>query len=165
MVFVSVFLPAVVVVAGCKDANNNLGAKAPAGKPSPDVASPALQPPPPPPPPPDIVTTPSSPGTIPSQRPQIELSTGVALPQTGPTGILMSFSVEYQIVVGRPDPSATYVWVVERQQGPPAREPVRLSDHGTLAILISGWRPTEGPFSAHLEDRSGNKLSRSVDLQ
>lgn len=163
-----------VAADGCAPGVENREASAPADKPS-AGASRAVRPsPPPPPPPPENVTASSSPSAAaPSPSPaatqtpplQVDLSAGVALPQTGPTGILMSFSVDYRIVEGQPTPSLGYVWVIQRQEGPPAKEPVRLTDHGTLTALIPGWRPADGPFSGHLEDRNGSKLSRPIDLQ
>lgn len=95
---------------------------------------------------------------------QIRLSVGVALPQTGPKGILMSFSVDYEFTEGEPSSSA-YVWVIERAHGSPTRQPVKLSRQGNLPILINGWRPEDGPFQTHIEDRSGNRLSVSIELR
>ena len=94
---------------------------------------------------------------------QVKLSAGVALPQTGPEGILMSFSVDYELQVA---PSkAPYVWVIERGQGVSAKIPVKLAKkQGNLVTLIQGWRPTEGPFQAHLEDKTGKQVSASVEL-
>ena len=94
----------------------------------------------------------------------IRLATGVALAQTGPDGTLMSFSVDYQFTAGEPN-AAGYVWVIERAQGAPARQPVRLARQGTLPALIPGWRPEEGPFRSHIEDPSGNRLSASIEMR
>ena len=76
----------------------------------------------------------------------------------------MSFSVDYQFTQGEPNTSG-YVWVIQRAQGAPAKQPVRLARQGNLPILIPGWRPEEGPFQSHIEDRSGNRLSPSIDLR
>jgi hypothetical protein len=93
----------------------------------------------------------------------IKLSAGVALPQTGPEGILMSFSVDYELQ-GAPG-TTPYVWVIDRGQGVSAKRPVRLTKkQGNLIILIPGWRPTDGPFQTHLEDKTGKQLSASVEL-
>jgi hypothetical protein len=94
---------------------------------------------------------------------QVKLSAGVALPQTGPEGILMSFSVDYELLVA---PSkAPYVWVIERGQGVSAKIPVKLAKkQGNLVTLIQGWRPTDGPFQSHLEDKTGKQVSASVEL-
>jgi len=85
------------------------------------------------------------------------------LPQTGPEGILMSFSVEYE-VIGEPSRSADYVWVIEREHGKPAKGLVKLARQATLPIFINGWRPQEGPFHLHFEDRRGNRLSATIEL-
>ena len=144
------------------------GGRAPAGAPpgarpappvSPPVARPVTSPPPVSPPPG------STAGLTASGPPAIRLSAGVALPQTGPTGILMSFSVDYKFTAGEPNPTSPYVWVIQRAKGAPARVGVRLGQKGTLPILIGGWRPEQGPFQSHIEDASGNRLSRSISLR
>jgi hypothetical protein len=93
----------------------------------------------------------------------IQLSLGVSLPQTGPEGILMSFSVDYEMQI---EPSkTTYVLVIEREQGKPAKIERKLSKKkDRLVAIISGWRPEEGPFQAHLEDNKGKRLSNNVVL-
>jgi len=142
--------------------------------------------PPPPPPPAMVEETPVEPAVVPAASPEltlpplppsyepprattasqpaIALSAGVALPQTGPEGTLMSFSVDYRFTRGKPR-SSGYVWVIQRTRGAPARQPVRLAEKGNLPILIMGWRPEQGPFRAHLEDHVGNKLSPSIELR
>jgi len=94
----------------------------------------------------------------------IQLSTGVALAQTGPEGTMMGFSAIYQFVHGQPHPSIPYVWVIQRAQGTPARIPVRLNAEGNL-LTYRPWRPEEGPFQAHFEDQSGTRLSDPIDLR
>jgi hypothetical protein len=95
----------------------------------------------------------------------VQLSAGVALAQTLPDGTAVGFSVDYQFVQGRPDPSAQYFCVVERTQGPPVRQPVRLDAYGTLQGFIDTFRPEHGPFQAHLEDARGNRLSPNAPLR
>ena len=107
---------------------------------------------------------PVAPQSAPVAQTPIRLATGVALPQTGPEGTLMSFSVDYQFTAGEPSP-AGYAWVIERAQGAPARQPVRLERQGTLTALLPGWRPEEGPFRSHLEDAGGNRLSASIEMR
>ena len=126
---------------------------------SPPVARPVTSPPAVPPPPRTTA------GSTASEVPAIRLSAGVALPQTGPTGILMSFSVDYKFTAGEPNPTSPYVWVIQRAKGGPARVGVRLGQKGTLPVLIGGWRPEQGPFQSHIEDASGNRLSRSISLR
>jgi hypothetical protein len=88
----------------------------------------------------------------------------VALPQTGPEGTMMGFSVSYEFAQGKPD-SEGYVWVIERTHGDAARRPVKLTEKGTLEAMIQKWRPEDGPFHTHIEDRKGNRLSESIELQ
>ena len=106
----------------------------------------------------------SKPQTASEGQQAIRLSAGVALPQTGPEGTLMSFSVDYEFIQGEPI-SSGYVWVIERAHGGPARQPVQLARQGSLPTLIHGWRPEDGPFHAHIEDRSGNRLSAVIELR
>jgi hypothetical protein len=96
--------------------------------------------------------------------PSIHLSTGVALAQTGPEGTMMGFSVDYEFAQGQPD-SEGYVWVIERAHGNAARQQVRLTAKGTLQAMIQKWRPEDGPFTAHIEDRKGNPLSELIEMQ
>ena len=81
----------------------------------------------------------------------------------------MSFSMDYQFTQGGPDPTAKYVWVIERSQGDPYQRPVQLNGKGTLQILIPGWRPGEGPFQSHIAEVSDEealgKVSGSIALQ
>ncbi len=76
---------------------------------------------------------------------------------------MMMFSVDYE-VQGEPNTSG-YVWVIERAHGKPARLDHKLEKKGTLqAAMVTGWRPEEGPFHSHLEDRSGRRLSESIEM-
>ena len=81
----------------------------------------------------------------------------------------MSFSMDSQFTQGGPDPTAKYVWVIERSQGDPYQRPVQLNGKGTLQILIPGWRPGEGPFQSHIAEVSDEealgKVSGSIALQ
>jgi hypothetical protein len=43
-----------------------------------------------------------------ANQPAIQLSAGVALPQTGPDGTLMSFSVDYAFLQGEPVPKTMF---------------------------------------------------------
>lgn len=105
-----------------------------------------------------------------SNQPLIRLSAGVALPQTGPEGTLMSFSVDYQFTRGTPEPSSTYLWIIERQDGPPVELPVRpIEFRGTMQALAGSWRPEQGPFRARFDEvtaaGSRRPVSASVDLR
>ncbi len=160
-------------MAGCSDSTSP-----PRPTPAALVEKPVPPPPPPPPPPPSQDTTkvatekqpapPAPPQTPPAARPSIQLSTGVALAQTGPNGTLMSFSVDYEYSPGEADTSSGQVWVIERAHGASARVPVQLSTqagHPSLQTLIDRWRPEDGPFQSHLEDRRGNRISESIEMR
>jgi hypothetical protein len=122
-----------------------------------------------------VPQTPSSPQNFPapvSQSPSpaaalsIHLSAGTALPQTGPEGTMMGFSVDYEFDQGQPQPSETFVWVIERTQGEPARISRRLTANGNLSTdPFLPWRPEQGPFRTHIEDSSGHPVSETVDLR
>jgi hypothetical protein len=103
-------------------------------------------------------------GTPPGQTLPIRLATGVALPQTLPDGTAMSFSVDYKFTAGQPEPSVQYFWVIERAQGVPTKQPVRLNAQGTLQGFTD-FRPEQGPFQTHLEDAHGNRLSANEPLR
>ena len=120
----------------------------PASEPPAPVAPPPLAPPP----------------TIITDRHSIELSTGVALPQPGPEGTMMMFGVEYEFVLGEPNPKSKYVWVIERAKGAPVKQAVRLSKKKTLYTAVQRWRPENGPFRSHIEDRDGKRLSASIEM-
>jgi len=94
----------------------------------------------------------------------IALSTGVALAQTGPEGTMMMFSVDYEIVQGNPDASG-YLWVIERAKGSPAKVEVKMAGKNTLSTAMAKWRPEDGPFKSHIEDRKGNRLSESIEMK
>ena len=95
----------------------------------------------------------------------IDLSAGVALPQTGPEGTMMTFSVDYQFTQGEPHPSATFFWVIERAKGAPAKIAVRLKSKDNLStVFVTGWRPEQGPFQSHIQDAAGRRISDVVPL-
>lgn len=106
--------------------------------------------------------------TITTDQPPIGLSAGVALPQTGPTGTMMSFSVDYRFIRGEPHSSPRYIWVIERANGEPLGHIARLATKGTLQTFILQWRPEQGPFRTHIEEMSADgstrRVSRSVPL-
>jgi len=101
----------------------------------------------------------------PSPSLSVQLSAGVALPQTLPDGTVMSFSVDYQFVGGQPDPNAAYAWVIERSQGAPSRQSVKLSPRGTLQGFVAEFRPEQGPFQTYIEDGRGTRVSPTVPLR
>lgn len=99
------------------------------------------------------------------RQPSIHLSAGVALPQSLPTGTAMGFSIDYQFTAGEPSPSSPYAWVIQPSKGQTVIQPVRLSHEGTLQGFVPQFRPENGPFSTHIEDANGNRLSRSLPLR
>jgi hypothetical protein len=117
--------------------------------------------------------TQSSPGSVPpgaaggpvAQSLPVQLSAGVALPQTLPDGTVMSFSVDYQFLQGQPDSNAAYVWVIERSQGTASRQPVKLKARDTLQGFVADFRPEQAPFQTYLEDARGNRVSATVPLR
>jgi len=108
--------------------------------------------------------TPAEPAA--AQQPSIRLSAGVALPQSLPTGTAMGFSVDYQFSAGAPSTSSPYVWVIQPSKGQRAIERRQLTNQGTLqSFFQQQFRPENGPFSTHIEDANGNRLSRSLPLR
>lgn len=76
----------------------------------------------------------------------------------------MMFSVDYEFTQGQPN-TAGYVWVIERARGAAAKLPSKLAAKGTLqTALTANWRPEDGPFHSHLEDRQGNHVSESIEM-
>lgn len=112
---------------------------------------------------------PAAPARAPSRSPSrgypIQLSAGVALPQTLPTGTAMGFSVDYRWVEGAPNPAETYFWVIEPAGGPPIRQPVRLQREGTLTAFAFEFRPEHGPFHTYIVDAHGRPLSPRTPLR
>ena len=97
-------------------------------------------------------------------QPSIQLSAGVALPQSLPTGTTMGFSVDYQFTAGEPG-SSPYVWVIKPSKGQTIKQPVQLRARGTLQGFCPPLRPENGPFSTHIENAQGNRLSKSLPLR
>jgi hypothetical protein len=101
-----------------------------------------------------------------AQQPSIRLSAGVALPQSLPTGTAMGFSVDYRFSEGSPSSTSPYAWVIQPSKGQKAIERVRLSNQGTLqSFFQQQFRPENGPFTTHIEDANGNRLSPSLPLR
>jgi hypothetical protein len=99
----------------------------------------------------------------------IRLSAGTALPQTGPEGTLMSFSVDYQAAGYQPPSGARCVLVVERGDRKRVEQPAEIAASGTWAVFVQGWPPESGPFQAHVEEitEAGSRrtVSATVPLQ
>jgi hypothetical protein len=105
-----------------------------------------------------------------AQRPPVKLSAGVALPQLGPEGTLMSFSVDYRFLDGAPNKEGEYLWVIVPTAGEPLEMPVKLKKkQDTLQTFVPQWGPHNGPFKTYLvevsEDGSQKTLSASHALR
>ncbi len=97
--------------------------------------------------------------------PSVRLSAGVALPQSLPTGTAMGMSVDYVFTAGQPLSSRRYVWVIEPAKADPVKQPVQLSQSGTLQAFFPQLRPEHGPFHVHIESSDGSRLSTSISLR
>src|SRR5262245_18881338 len=84
----------------------------------------------------------------------IRISAGTSLPQTGPEGVLMGFSVDYKAQGYQLPSGARCVLVIERGDGKRVEQPAEISAGGTWALLVPGWPPEAGPFQARVEEIS-----------
>ena len=120
-------------------------------------------------PPERTAPVPSAPSVPPAAAVQVRLSAGVALPQTGPSGTMMGFSVDYKFATGRPDSAAKYAWIIQRSKGPETAMSVKLKAKGTLQKFLLDWRPSDGPFTSTLvelrPDGSKHPIATSVTLR
>ena len=115
-----------------------------------------------PPPAPREATTPfSSPspqaqssGAAPVEQKPVKLSLGTHLPQTGPDGLIILFSVEYSLR-SELNPGAQYVWVIHRNRGDEAVQPVTLKSEGTLTTIQS-WQVEDAPYESWIEERTSS---------
>ncbi|MBI1900244.1 MAG: hypothetical protein HYS13_03895 [Planctomycetia bacterium] len=108
----------------------------------------------------------STPGatTAPGADVQLHLKAGVALPQTGPNGTLMGFSVDYYLIAGSLHGQARYAkfhWVVEGAAGFRLSTQIpQLKQDDNLLLLQDGWRPENGPYRSYVveERRDGKRV-------
>ncbi|GAB6164614.1 hypothetical protein JCM19992_06140 [Thermostilla marina] len=107
------------------------------------------------------ISTGRSPASAGASAPTVELSVGVALPQTLPEGTAMTFSVDYETAAAPLDA----VWCLKNGRNEMLRQPVRLDRQGNLAAIVPQWRPETGPFQSRIEDPSGRPLSRWIDMR
>lgn len=143
------------------------GESGPPPAPAAPASAPAISAPPVEPEPTAVEPTPLPSTSVPpagSEQPLIRLSAGVALAQSLPTGTTMGFSVDYQFSGGAPG-SSPYVWVIKPAKGQTIKQPVQLQPQGTLYGFFPPLRPDNGPFSTHIEDAHGNRLSKSLPLR
>lgn len=115
-------------------------------------------------PPPAPASLPAAAVPIPTKP--VRLSLGTHLPQTGPDGLIILFSVEYRLA-GELNSGSQYVWVIHRNQGgPDAEKAVSLQSEGTLQDIQS-WRTEDGPFQSWIEERSASsrqEVSDRIDM-
>lgn len=98
-----------------------------------------------------------------SSRFPIELRRPVSLGQTGPNGIMMSFSVEYQYLNGTPISGKDYYLVIRSQEGRYSDLQISpMQSRGVLNAVIESWRPEYGPFTAVIEERDAAGGNREL---
>jgi hypothetical protein len=102
-------------------------------------------------------STPPAPPT-----PVVKLSAGVALPQLGPEGTLMMFSVDYRFMEGSPDPGSQYAWVIEPAKGEPLEQPIQAKRAGNLQAIAPQWRPENGPFKSRIDEVKSDGTRRTL---
>jgi hypothetical protein len=103
----------------------------------------------------------TKPAAAPNPTP-IKLSAGVALPQLGPEGTLMMFSVDYRFMEGAPNPAAKYAWVLEPAKGDPLEQPLKIKRADNLQAIVPQWRPENGPFTSHIDEIAADGTRRTV---
>ncbi len=97
------------------------------------------------------VTRPGAPLPSGSQpRFPAQLSAGMALPQSLPTGTALGMSVDYVLLETLPTAAVQAVWVIESAQAGNAEVPVRLAAQGNLMTFITNMKPEHGPFHSYL---------------
>ena len=90
----------------------------------------------------------------PAEQKPIKLSLGTHLPQTGPEGLIILFSVEYSLQ-GELNPGAQYVWGIHRNRGNAAEQRVTLQSDGTLTGVQS-WQVEDAPYESWIEERTSS---------
>jgi len=114
---------------------------------SPSTSAPAASPPPPPPPAPPAASIDEASAPVAHWKQlDIQLATGVSLPQTTVDGTIMSFSVDYEFSAASPAPNARYAFMVRRQDGEAYFQEQPLGQQGNLMLVVPNWRPDDGPF-------------------
>jgi hypothetical protein len=111
------------------------------------------------------VTSPS-PGT--PLQVAVQLSAGVALPQSLPTGTAMAMSVDYVVQGTLPTDAKQVVWVIESAQGS-VDVPVTLAAQGNLMTFVTVMKPEQGPFHSYLavvfSDGRKEAISAKADMR
>ena len=78
---------------------------------------------------------------------------------------MMMFSIDYEFVEGSPQSRSTYLWVIEASNSQPVAGAVELQREGNVITYNPQWRPANGPFRCYIADRSGLKLSNTIDMR
>ncbi len=108
-------------------------------------------------------------GSLPA-KPTVQLSAGVAVPQSLPGGTQIGVSVDYR-VSGTLHPSARYALVIESGAGELALEIRLAAEGGTLqSFLPLAVRPEHQPFRARVEmllpgESQPTRISNTASLQ
>lgn len=102
-------------------------------------------------------------GPPPAAQPPVKLSAGVALPQLGPDGTLMMFSVDYRFREdNRPNKEFEYLWVIQPAKGEPLEQPVKLKRGDNLSAIAPQWRPENGPFTSRIVEVAKDGTRRTI---
>ena len=107
----------------------------------------------------------TKPAAPPPSATPIKLSAGVALPQLGPEGTLMMFSVDYRFMEGKPDPAMKYAWVLQPAKGDPLEQPLKIKRADNLTAIVPQWKPDQGPFTSHIDEIAADGTRRTVSQE
>jgi len=80
----------------------------------------------------------------------------------------MGFSVDYTFTSGRPNSSATYIWVLEDGRGQQTLLRINAQSQGTLQTFVTTWKPDQKPFKSYVaEERGGQRtmISNKIDMR
>jgi len=117
---------------------------------------------------PPIVNPPATARSSASSGSEVQLSLGIALPQTLPEGTALGVSVEYEFVRGGPQSGSRYLLIVQPSNGRPFELEVPLTTSGTIQTFTYDLRPDQGPFTASLREVTSagetRELSESIEL-
>jgi hypothetical protein len=110
--------------------------------------------------PPATPATPPASSPAPAQVPFINLSAGIAVPQSLPTGTAMAISVDYERYAELKT-SSRYALVVKSNAGEIATE-VKLESSGNLSVFIQQFKPEHRPFTARIEEVTPGSKRRTI---
>ncbi len=119
------------------------------GQPPQPASSPAIQ---------TTSQTSSTPAGAPGAS--VQLSAGIAVPQSLPIGTVMAISVDYTLR-GNLSGSSRYVWVVKSTTEDMVTD-VKLDQSGNLSAFFQQLRPEHRPFSVRIEEVTPGSKRRTV---